>query len=191
MARSPEFSDRNHEDEAVNLRKLMEQGKTARKGTDTITDHGREKQEDLIEGLKEYNKKTGVDVSRFIKQLENARGDSEVHEVEAKMKQQDENFTGAVTHYAKTIEDLNSKLVAANSRGLRINTKATSCDRNAMSSKTEVSKTDNGSSGEIYVGAELADENRKRLDRTTYEIDLGAAACKEMAEFVKREFELR
>jgi len=112
-------------------------------------------------------------------------------EVEAKMKIKDQNFTGAVIHYAQTIEDLNNRLVAANSRSLRINTKATSCDRDAMRGKGQIPQADHGTGGEIYIGTELADENRRRLDSTTYEIDLGAAACKEMAEFVKREFELR
>lgn len=112
-------------------------------------------------------------------------------EIAAKTKLQDKNFTGAVIHYAKTIENLNSQLIAANNRSLRINTKAASCDRNAMRGKGEIPQEDHGAGGEIYSGTELADENRKRLDRTAYEIDIGAAACREMAEFVKREFELR
>ncbi len=78
------LENRHHEDDPTEIRKKMNHGESARGLTDNVRDTA--KREDLKEGLRDFNKETGQDVSGWIKKLDEAKNDSEVREIETKMK---------------------------------------------------------------------------------------------------------
>lgn len=78
------LEDRNHEDNPTEIGKKMYRGESARGLTDTVRDEA--KRDELKEGLKDFNEETGIDVSGWVKKLDEAKSDSEIREIETKMK---------------------------------------------------------------------------------------------------------
>lgn len=112
------------------------------------------------------------------------------HEVwDAKLKDS-ERYLAAIGIYSQVINGLNDELDQHRNDGLLVRTKRPACDSNAMPRKTNDTEADSRGRGEIYA-TELEPEAAATIRDNANEVAIGAAACGQLLEAIKREFEVK
>jgi len=103
------------------------------------------------------------------------------HEIDRIKDQQRETYLGAIKDYAKHIQNLNYQLDTDRNKRLFVNTAASSCDRDAVSSKAG-SPPGAGGAGTKILQAGLEPETAKTIRANAVEVETGARLCEILIE---------